>query len=387
MCVFPKHAVTSLVSQLPLSCLANKKKKIPISVNCKITKLNSLQKSKFSKSWRRHSILFQETTDKTHGGRVKESREEIMCHTDLLFISRSFAQSLNVTTAKMSTHSMPMSQSPTSSGKGAGWCGHINKANSTNIGHFTRTRIYRHETRAGGGWMRLPAPVGGGVREERKQRSWNKHTLASISWAVEWDGGVKNAFIPSPPHQHTHPLMSLQPSHPINSILARQIKGTNPPTPPPLLPPPNPPPTVGKLHPPNLGWRSLMCCLIVRDTDGGLSLSNLKQIASPWGGDYWTSGDDKAGTVKPSRVWRWREVKLVDSMWAHVFFLCFSFVYSRAASRLSAGRRVSNARTCEWQSTTRAWDQASAHKTINVVFSPLKPSPPTPLLSQIHTCT
>lgn len=74
-----------------------------------------------------------------------------MCHADLLFTSRSLAQSFNVTTAKISTHSMPMSQSPNSSGKGVGWCGHSNRANSTNIGHFTRTRIDRHETRAGGG--------------------------------------------------------------------------------------------------------------------------------------------------------------------------------------------------------------------------------------------
>lgn len=129
------------------------------------------------------------------------------------------------------------------------------------------------------------------------------------------------------------------------------------------------PPPHGKTSPSQLRLTKSDGCLIVRDTDRGLSLSNLKQIASPWGGDYWTSRDDKAGTVKPSRVWRWRKVKLVDSMWAHVF-QCFSFVYSWATGRLSLSLRVSNACTCEWQSTTRAQAQANDHSKTNRVFRP-----------------
>lgn len=186
------------------------------------------------------------------------------------------------------------------------------------------------------------------------------------------EGGKRiHTFNPCPSSQHTHPLMSLQPSYPIISILARRIKGTTPPS--------------GKTSPSQLRLTKSYGCLIVRDTDRGLSLSNLKQIASPWGGDYWTSRDDKARTVEPSRVWRWREVKLVDSMWAHVF--CFSFVYGQATRRLSLGLHFSIARTREWQSTTRALDQTNVHNKRNRVSSPLKPSPLTSHLSQIHTCS
>lgn len=205
-----------------------------------------------------------------------------------------------------------------------------------------------------------------GIRGERKQRSWNKHTLASISWAVEWDGGGKPYSYLQPPSlltTHSPTRVPPQPSYPIISILARRIKGT-----PPL------PPHRGKTSPSQLRLTKSDGCLIVRDTDRGLSLSNLKQIASPWGGDYWTSRDDKARTVEPSRGWRWREVKLVDSMWAHVF-LRFSVVYGQATRRLGLGLRVSNARTREWQSTTRARDQANAHNKKNRVSCPLKPPP------------
>lgn len=79
----------------------------------------------------------------------------------------------------------------------------------------------------------------------------------------------------------------------------------------------------------------------------------------------------KQGQWSPSGVWRWREVKLVDSVRAHVF-LRFSFVYARDTKRLSLSPRVSNTRTCEWHSATRARDQANDHNKINGVFSPLK---------------
>lgn len=41
------------------------------------------------------------------------------------------------------------------------------------------------------------------------------------------------------------------------------------------------------------------CCLIVRDTAQLLSLSNIKQIASPWGGDYWTRDTTKRAQSSP----------------------------------------------------------------------------------------
>lgn len=198
-----------------------------------------------------------------------------------------------------------------------------------------------------------------GIREERKQKSWNKHTLASISWAVEWDGGVKNVFIPSAPSLLTNTL----PTHVPPTLLPHYLHSGK------VDKRDNPPPPHGKTSPSQLRLTKSDGCLIVRDTNRGLSLSNLKQIASPWGGDYWTSRDDKAGTVKPSWLWRWREVKLVDRMWAHVF-LCFSFVYGRATRRLCLGLHVSNARTCEWQSTTRAQDQANAHNKTSRFFWP-----------------
>lgn len=184
---------------------------------------------------------------------------------------------------------------------------------------------------------------------------------------MRWRGEKRiHTFCPLPPHQHTHPLISIQPSYPIISILARRIKGTTP------------PPSSGKTSPSQLRLTKSDGCLIVCDTDRGLSLLNLKQIASPWGGDYWTSREDKAGTVKPFRVWRWREIKLEDSMWAHVF-LCFSFVYGRAARRLSLCLCVSNARTCEWQSATRARGQANAHNKINGFLAHLSLLSPPPI--------
>lgn len=91
----------------------------------------------------------------------------------------------------------------------------------------------------------------------------------------------------------------------------------------------------------------------------------------------------KQGQWSPSGVWRWREVKLVDSVRAHVFPR-FSFVYARATKRLSLSPRVSNTRTCEWHSTTRARDQANDHNKINGVFSPLK-SPSFPSINHKFT--
>lgn len=115
--------------------------------------------------------------------------------------------------------------------------------------------------------------------------------LASISLAVERDGGVKkciHAFCPPTTHTLTHPSIPIPPtllSHYLHSEKAADKKGQ---------------PPSGSTSPSKLTLTHSDGCLIVRDTGRALSLSNLKQIASPWGGDYWTSRDDKAGTVQRS---------------------------------------------------------------------------------------
>lgn len=157
--------------------------------------------------------------------------------------------------------------------------------------------------------------------------------LASISRAVERDGGVRKCIhpfcsplsLPIPPNLLPHYLHS-----------GKAVdKRDNPPS--------------GRTSPSKLTPTHSDGCLIVRDTGRALSLSNLKQIASPWGGDYWTSRDDKAGTVQPSGGWRTEGGKLVDSVCVcvHVFFFlfCFSFVHARV-TRLCLCPCVSNARTC-----------------------------------------
>lgn len=127
--------------------------------------------------------------------------------------------------------------------------------------------------------------------------------LASISRAVERDGGVRkciHAFCP--PHSPTHTSIPIPPTllpHYLHSGKAAD-KRDNPP--------------VAALLASELTLTHSDGCLIVRDTGRALSLSNLKQIASPWGGDYWTSRDDKAGTVQPSGGCRTEGGKLVESV-------------------------------------------------------------------------
>lgn len=123
-----------------------------------------------------------------------------------------------------------------------------------------------------------------GRREEREQKSWNKRMLASISQAVERDRGVRKR------------IHSFCPPNPIHS------HSSNPPTP--LSPfwkgggwkgqPPSGSTSPSKLTPTHSDG-----CLIVRDTGRALSLSNLKQIASPWGRDYWTREMTKQGQCGP----------------------------------------------------------------------------------------
>lgn len=108
------------------------------------------------------------------------------------------------------------------------------------------TRVHRYTCNEC--WRRVNASAcSGGVREERKQRSCNKHTLSR----GVMEGGVKNVFIPSAPpslppssstHSPTHPLLSPLP-HYLHSGKSAD-KRDNPP--------------VAELLSPNLGWRSLM---------------------------------------------------------------------------------------------------------------------------------
>lgn len=110
---------------------------------------------------------------------------------------------------------------------------------------------------------------------------------------MRWRGEKRiHTFYPpssSPTLSPTRPLLSLQPPLPHYLHSGKSADKRD-----------NPPPS-GRTSPSQLRLTKSDGCLIVRDTDRALSLSNLKQIASPWGGDYWTSRDDKAGTVKPLR--------------------------------------------------------------------------------------
>lgn len=140
--------------------------------------------------------------------------------------------------------------------------------------------------------------------------------LASISLAVERDGGVKkciHAFCPPRPTTHTltHPSIPIPPtllSHYLHSGEVADKRGQ---------------PPSGSTSASKLTLTHSDGCLIVRDTGRALSLSNLKQIASPWGGDYWTSRDDKAETVQPSGGWRTEGGKLVGSVCEYTFFYVF----------------------------------------------------------------
>lgn len=138
---------------------------------------------------------------------------------------------------------------------------------------------------------------------------------------------------PQPTHSPTHPFPSLQHSYPIISILERRrIKKGQPPS--------------GSTSPSKLTLTHSDGCLIVRDTGRALSLSNLKQIASPWGGDYWTSRDDKAGTVQRSGGWRMEGGKLVDSVCEYTFFYVSLLYMPVPQEDYVLSPCVSNARTC-----------------------------------------
>lgn len=109
---------------------------------------------------------------------------------------------------------MPMSQSLTSSGKGVGWCGHSNKANYTNIGHFTRTRIDRHETRAGGGWMHPPAPVeGGGAKKGSRGAETNTRWLLLAEPWSKMEGWKTHSYPPLLTNTPAHVPPTLPPHY------------------------------------------------------------------------------------------------------------------------------------------------------------------------------
>lgn len=139
-----------------------------------------------------------------------------------------------------------------------------------------------HTGRRGKHWQRLN--VFARSRGEGKKGSRRAETNACWLLLVElWSGmeGWGNVFIPSAP-LHSRP--------------------SNPPT---LLSPfwkgggwKGQPPS-GSTSPSKLIPTHSDGCLIVRDTGRAFSLSNLKQIASPWGGDYWTRGMTKQGQCSP----------------------------------------------------------------------------------------
>lgn len=183
---------------------------------------------------------------------------------ELHFIRCSVAQSLNATAAKMSTRSPTTPQNPPS------------EDGLQQQGQFYKywpfyTRVHRYTCNEC--WRRVNASAcsGGSGKKGSRGAATNTH------WAVEWAGGRGekriHTFCPPPPssstHSPTHPLLSPLP-HYLHSGKSAD-KRDNPPS--------------GRTSLSQFRLTKSDGCLIVRDTDRGLSLSNLKQIASPWGGD------------------------------------------------------------------------------------------------------
>lgn len=172
------------------------------------------------------------------------------------------------------------------------------------------THTQAHTGRGGECWQRLN--VFARSRGEGKKGSRRAETNACWLLLVElWSGieGWGNVFIPSAPLSiHSHPSNPPTPLSPFWK--GGRWKGQ---------------PPSGSTSPSKLTPTHSDGCLIVRDTGRALSLSNLKQIASPWGGDYWTSRDDKAGTVQPSGGWRMEGGKLVDGVCVCTRFSMFFF--------------------------------------------------------------
>lgn len=148
MCVFPKHAVTSLVILLTLSCLAEKKSKIN-KFNI-FWRTNSTKNQKNKKRNLSKRLHFEEA-NATYSNRAKGSWVKTLYRVALHFIS-TIIKCYNSTTIVA---------------KSSKWvrATHSNKAHSTNIAHFTRTRIHTHETSAGSAWMCPPAPGDKGRKE------------------------------------------------------------------------------------------------------------------------------------------------------------------------------------------------------------------------------
>ena len=159
--------------------------------------------------------------------------------------------------------------------------------------HTFKALVHAHTGRGGERWQRLN--VFARSRGERKKGSRRAETNACWLLLVElWSGmeGWGKVFIPSvPPSLHIH-------SHPSNppSPLSPFWKGGGWKGQPPS----------GSTSPSKLTPTHSDGCLIVRDTGRALSLSNLKQIASPWGRDYWTREMTKQGQCSSLGGGRWR---------------------------------------------------------------------------------
>jgi len=150
-----------------------------------------------------------------------------------------------------------------------------------------------------------------GRAKEREQKSWNKRMLASISRAVERDEGVRKHI-----HSSCTPSTSIHshPSYPPN-LLSPFWKGGGWKRQPPS----------GSTSPSKLVPTHSDGCLIVRDTDRVLSFSNLKQIASPWGGDYWTRDMTKQGQSSPLGGGGQRGKACEKCVCVHSFFRFFFY--------------------------------------------------------------
>lgn len=201
-----------------------------------------------------------------------------------------------------------------------------------------------------------------GRRKERGQKSWNKRMLASISRAVERDGGVRKRIHslctpPTPPHP-IHPFPSLQPSHPIISILERRrMKGTTPQW-----------QHFSLQTFADAFWRLLNCTWY---RQGPFSFKSKTDCFS-LGRGLLDKRDDKAGTVKLSGG-RWMEGgKLEENVCVcvcmYTFLYVFSFVHACATRRLCLCPCVANVHTCGWQPRTCARDQASDRDKITGSF-------------------
>lgn len=140
-------------------------------------------------------------------------------------------------------------------------------------------------------WQRLNVFVRSRGRwKEREQRSWNKHTLASISWDVEQDGRArKHSFSPHPHRLHPFSPLPSIPPHYLHSVGAIDERDS---------------PPSGSTSPSKVVSAQSDGCLIVRDTGQLLFSFKSKTDCLSLGRGLLDKRHDKARTVQPSRRWR-----------------------------------------------------------------------------------